>query len=69
VEWAWVAIMVVTAPAAVIMVGVLNPLTLLMVRRDNWGGLVERVYPHRWRLAFLTFVFAFATAVFAARYG
>ncbi len=68
-EWIWIAIAVLTAPAAVLVLGVCNPISILLLGRTGWQGWLARFYEYRWTLVGLTVAFALSIAVIGVRYG
>lgn len=69
-QYAWIAIIAVTGAPLAGVVLLANPLVLLVLGIDRWRAqVVARLVPYRWHLLFLIVVCAFASVVYAVRYG
>ena len=69
-RYAWIAIIVLSGTPLAGVILLANPIVLLVLGIDRWREqVVARLVPYRWWLLFLIVVCAFASVVYAVRFG
>ena len=68
-QYIWLAIIGISLAPVAIVALLANPLVVLTLGVDAWQARLARLHPYRWWICFSILVCAFATTVYAIRYG
>jgi hypothetical protein len=69
VQYVWLAIIAVSLGPVALVGFFANPLVFILLGPEGWRDRMARLHPYRWWLVFSVAVCAFATAVYAVKYG
>ncbi len=68
-RYIWLAVIAVSLGPVALAAFFANPLIFMLLGPEAWHDRVTRVLPYRWWILFSIAVCAFATAVYALKYG